>query len=271
VIVDAYVAYPALERVALNRKDPRLKPAWLLRYWYLVQELEPLVSREQLFAAWAVLGVTRGNMRQALVRGDGVYWDNHGKDVTVYSAEQLHACLEFRVERRIRPSAQLLLSTAAWHQSMAEDAILSYKLHNGKTDPITHAQIAQRTGLSRKTVQRHVRRSRKVNAVKQWITIPLSPTPENLEAVQKIHPRVHFQFLFHRQRKHLVQRVANRYRTGDRILDPGERETPLGVRLRAHAAVHETGVERVGDLWDGQGLAHLEKICYSVSTEGVYS
>lgn len=124
-----YTGYPALERIAFDRRHQELKPAWLLRYWYLGQHLaQPngsgMVRRSDLFEVWDLLGQRRSTFRRLLTAGDGVLWEKEGETgVRFYSAERLHRELGLPVVERRRPYDQLLIRTADWHRELVLEEV----------------------------------------------------------------------------------------------------------------------------------------------------
>ena len=149
---ETYRGYPALEQVAMDRKDPRLKPAALLRFWYLLQDQEPEIDRETAFDLWRPLGLSRTNMRAYLGQGDGVWWERQGEThVRVRTADDLLSAHDLEARVRVRPSSGLYLTTKDWHRTLVEDAAEDL---GSSAERVTQAQIAARVGFTRSTVKR---------------------------------------------------------------------------------------------------------------------
>jgi AraC-like DNA-binding protein len=165
-----YTGYPGLERIAHARKDPRLKPAWLLRYWYLLQGEARELHRADLYPLWEPIQSDRTHMCNALRLGDDVFWRRLGTErVEVFSPEELHQRHGLLLTTRQRPYDDLYLKIREWHRSLVEDAVARHVRPEGGTDPLSQEHLARQLGLSRRTVQRGLRETRRFRVMKVWL------------------------------------------------------------------------------------------------------
>lgn len=244
---DTYVGYPQLDRIAFTRSYPKLKPARLLRLWYLAQELPRLVTREQLFAAWAPLGRPRNALRRDLQDGMGVYWRQCPQRIRIFPPDELHRRLGVELIPELRRREPLLGGTAAWHQSLVEGHVLSHAVHpDGKTDPLANQQIARATGFCVRTVRRQLRTSTAVVREPQHVDKGCFPPAEIL----KKGKRIKRPFFWAVYRNHVRQRLPDAFRPVEAPPEPGTRRTAQG-RLLERKSQRRPGRGPGGsDLWD---------------------
>lgn len=157
-----YVGYPNLDRVALHRRDPRLKPAAGLRYWYLALALQEgsRVFRPELIRWWKHCGAPQANLYVILQQGDDVYWRRDGDYVVLFSPEALHTRVEQPIDGRERPLTELALSTREWHRALAEGVMHIAGAAPGNPERPPLREVAREVGRSRETVQRLLGRTR---------------------------------------------------------------------------------------------------------------
>lgn len=241
-----HVAYPELERLALLRSDRRLKPAALLRYWYLARLQGPRLTRDALFQSWALLGQSRSNLRRFLQEGKGVFWEEEAGLVRLYPPEELHARLELPVVRRLRPVSTLLLPTGEWHRVQLEDSLERFRLQEGKTDPISQKELGRRIGVCRQTVRRLLKRSRRIEGVHQWVEVGTDPARV---AEDRARGPIRYRHLQHLPSRGLFAlRLENAYRIVGPTGEPGEERSRVGNMLRSRCELVLSDTNR-GDFW----------------------
>lgn len=231
---DTYLGYPHLEAVANDRQNPELKPRWLLRYWYLLDDLPAEADPEQICALWKErLGCDHKSALRALRMGMGLYWERRGGKIRLFNGRELHdrLGLPYRVSRR--PYAGLLESTQAYHLTLLEGQLDQVQRDaEGCTDPVSYEELQKRTGFSRSTLKRLFRRSRLYERIDQWRQVLPNYSRESAERLRQLAPKQYFQTL--PSLMGLFQRRPNRWRRQVRGPDPEDPvETAGGRELRA--------------------------------------
>ncbi len=250
---DTYVAYPQLERVARQRGDSRLKPARLLRFWYLLQALGEVVDRSQVLKHWTCcLPHNPRTYYRNLRDGEGVWWEVEGEQVRIYPASQLHADLHLELEEEVREAEGLKGSPGDFAQHLTLAIPLRF-LHGDRTDPLPLATVARLCGVSRRTVQRHLKASPLLTPIPQWLRVTPCNNPRIIPGLVRDTPRGYFQRL--PQHWGVFRRLPNRFLYRGPVREPAARqETGLGRLLRSGMVPYLPPGKPGREVWDGLPL-----------------
>jgi hypothetical protein len=255
LVVTTYVAFPSIEEVAFNRKDPRLKPQRLMRFWYLLQGQSPHLTRKEVLRFWEKeLGHTQKSLELNLRQGRGLYWELVGDQVRIFGEEEIAQALGIELIAQVRERAALRSKTVDWHTHVVVHSICSfYQDETGLTDNVSRQDLSRDTGLSCKTVNRHIRclkKSGELDIIQQWVKLDEKEGRATLAHWRKCLPKAYIRGM--PRQSGVFRRLPDRFLYhGSSPPQKGYRQTKTGKTLRRGLLPPVTHTIRNRQIWDG--------------------